>query len=439
MANEVFVFSPGPVLDALEEIAADAGEDSLEDLGDELLPRLVDAGRAREHRFDDYWRDVGTVDAYWESHQELVGDDPPIDLDDPAWPVLTQASSHRAPAHTLAGAEVGASLLAPAARVAGTVERSVIGRGAVVEAGAVVRESVVLPGAVVRAGATVERAILDDRVEIGRGAAVGEAGGKVALVGLRAQVEADGRIPAGARHPDVETTDSGGLSRAQHDGVAVDAVGALPGGLVLDRHRRLQGALDRREAEAVRLGRRRRVADVEVGDEHAAGPEEALDLREHRAGVVDVVERVAHHDDVDGGGEQRDALGADGEVDGRRAVDQEAVRRVALVERIDREAHARRARVGEAERARADVEHDLAVEEGGVVDGGLAEHPHDLRAGDLPAAPLVGVGHRLVAEQLRHVARVEAARADHGIPLGQPPAQLVVALDRAAATQPPEQ
>ena len=147
---------------------------------------------------------MGTVDAYWESHQELVGDDPPIDLDDPAWPVLTQASSHRAPARALAGAEVRASLLAPAARVAGTVERSVIGRGAVVEAGAVVRESVVLPGAVVRAGATVERAILDDRVEIGRGARVGEAGGEIALVGLRAPVEEDGRIAAGARHPDVE-------------------------------------------------------------------------------------------------------------------------------------------------------------------------------------------------------------------------------------------
>ena len=97
-----------------------------------------------------------------------------------------------------------ASLLAPAARVAGTVERSVIGRGAVVEAGAVVRESVVLPGAVVRAGATVERAILDDRVEIGRGASVGEAGGEVALVGMRAKVEEDARIAAGARHPDVE-------------------------------------------------------------------------------------------------------------------------------------------------------------------------------------------------------------------------------------------
>jgi glucose-1-phosphate adenylyltransferase len=204
VANEVFVFSPGPVLDALEELAGEAGEDGLEDLGHGLLPRLVDAGEARERRFDGYWRDVGTVPAYWECHQEVLAEEPPIDLDDPAWPVLTHAPSHRASARVLPGADVRASLLAPAARVAGTVERSVIGRAAVVEAGAVVRESVVLPGAVVRAGATVERAILDDGVEVGRDAAVGEPGGEIALVGLRAAIAPGEHVPGGARRPDAD-------------------------------------------------------------------------------------------------------------------------------------------------------------------------------------------------------------------------------------------
>jgi glucose-1-phosphate adenylyltransferase len=178
-----------------------AGDEGLEDLGDELLPRLVDAGRAREHRFTGYWRDVGTVPAYWSSHQELLDDDPPIDLDDPDWPVLTQATSHRTSAHLLGGASVEASLLAPGTRVAGIVERSVIARGAVIEAGATVRESVVLPGAVVRRGATVQRAILDDGVEVSAGARVGEAEGDIALVGLRAVVEEGATLPSGARFP----------------------------------------------------------------------------------------------------------------------------------------------------------------------------------------------------------------------------------------------
>ncbi len=202
VSNEVFAFRPAALLDALDALAEELGSDGLEDLGDELLPRLVDAGAAREHRFEGYWRDVGTVPAYWSCHQELLADTPPIDLDDPAWPVLTRASARRAPARVLSGGEVEASVLAPAARVAGSVERSVIGRGALVEAGASVRESVLLPGAVVRAGATVERAILDDGVEVRRDAAVGEAGGEIALVGIRAVVDEGARILAGGRYPD---------------------------------------------------------------------------------------------------------------------------------------------------------------------------------------------------------------------------------------------
>ena len=201
VANEVFVFRPQPLLDTLDTLADEAGDDGLEDLGHGLLPRLVEDGGAREFRFEGYWRDVGTVGSYWESHQDLLGDEPPVDLDDPGWPVLTQSALHRAPA-LVRGADIEDSLIAPASRVAGRVERSVIGRGAVVEAGAVVRESVLLPGAVVRAGATVVRAVLDDAVEICPKVTVGEEGGDIALIGLRASVRED--LLAGGRYPEVD-------------------------------------------------------------------------------------------------------------------------------------------------------------------------------------------------------------------------------------------
>jgi glucose-1-phosphate adenylyltransferase len=114
--------------------------------------------------------------------------------------VLTKAASHRASSRVLAGASIEQSLLAPASVVAGTVERSIIGRGALVEAGAVVRDSVLLPGTIVRAGSTIERAILDDGVEVRDGASVGAAGGDIALVGLEATVTED--VPAGGRLPE---------------------------------------------------------------------------------------------------------------------------------------------------------------------------------------------------------------------------------------------
>ena len=200
ISNEVFVFSPRELLDRLDALAKES--DGLEDLGDALLPGLVDDGRVRAHRFDGYWRDVGTIDAFHSAHMEQLEHPPPFDVDDPAWPVLTHAAARRASARVLAGASVGQSMLAAAATVGGTVERSVVGRGAVVEEGAVVRDSIVLPGAVVRSGATVERAILDDLVEVERGVTVGKADGEIALVGLRAQVEED--LPAGARFPEVD-------------------------------------------------------------------------------------------------------------------------------------------------------------------------------------------------------------------------------------------
>jgi glucose-1-phosphate adenylyltransferase len=184
----------------LDELEQERGQDDLEDLGHHLLPRLVDAGEARAHPFDGYWRDVGTIDAFHACHMELVEDEPPIDLDDPAWPILTRAIANRASAQVGSSASIASSLIAPGAKVAGDVSGSVLGRGVVVEKGATVRDSVLLPGAIVRAGATVTRAIIDDHVDVR--ADVGESGGAIALIGLHTTV--DETLPAGARYPEVQ-------------------------------------------------------------------------------------------------------------------------------------------------------------------------------------------------------------------------------------------
>jgi glucose-1-phosphate adenylyltransferase len=185
VANEVFVFRPAAALEALDEAAAELGEDAVEDgaladLGDTLLPRLVGAGGAVEHRLDGYWRDVGTIDAYWSAHQDLLGEQPRLDLDDRSWPVRTH-DAQRPPARLRPGCAVADSLVAPACVLHGTVERSVLGPGVRVAAGATVRDSVLLADTVVGAGATVERAVLDERTRVGTGARVGRAGGGITV------------------------------------------------------------------------------------------------------------------------------------------------------------------------------------------------------------------------------------------------------------------
>jgi glucose-1-phosphate adenylyltransferase len=91
-----------------------------------VLPRLIDRGGVRESRFAGYWRDMGTVEACWSSRQDLLAEPPPLDLGDPGWALLTRSVGHRAAARVLHVADVRESLLAPGARVAGAVERSVV-------------------------------------------------------------------------------------------------------------------------------------------------------------------------------------------------------------------------------------------------------------------------------------------------------------------------
>jgi glucose-1-phosphate adenylyltransferase len=198
--NEVFVFSPGPMLDRLEQFASELGEDELDDLGDHLLPAQTKDGAARAYPLEGYWRDVGTVDAYWQAHQDFLSAEPPIDLDDLAWPIHTRGGRHSA-ARILSSAEIDRSLISGGTRVAGRVSGSVLSPGVVVEEGATVVDSVLLPGVRVRAGATVTRSVLDDGVEVGEQATVG-GDGDVTLVGRRSVVGDGDHVAAGGRLPE---------------------------------------------------------------------------------------------------------------------------------------------------------------------------------------------------------------------------------------------
>lgn len=174
--TEVFVFDARCLLEALDELAGDGGgegdDEGLEDFGDELLPHLVRRGRVWEHRLEGYWRDVGTLESYWQSHMDLLEPEPALRLDDPAWPVLTTART-RLPARLYASACVDDSLVSPGCTVRGVVRRSVLGPGVVVEEGAEVHDTVLLHDTVVEAGAVVAGTVGDMGVRIGAEASVG--------------------------------------------------------------------------------------------------------------------------------------------------------------------------------------------------------------------------------------------------------------------------
>jgi glucose-1-phosphate adenylyltransferase len=209
VAAEIIAYRSDVLLEVLQELHrelgpdAPAGDSGLGDFGDHLLPRLVERGLTGALALEGYWRDLGQPHYYLRAHRELLRDDVGV-LGVPGWPILTRHAS-RAPARVLDGAELVDSLVSPGCVVSGRVERSVLGPGVRIEAGARVSDAVLFDDVTVESGATVSRAIVDKRCSIGKGARVGsddadlDDSDDIALVGNDAVIAPGAEVPRGAR------------------------------------------------------------------------------------------------------------------------------------------------------------------------------------------------------------------------------------------------
>jgi glucose-1-phosphate adenylyltransferase len=177
VATEIFVYDVGVLVEVLEELhrelGADAGEGDtgLGDFGEHLLPRLVDRGKVHEHPMAGYWKDLGQPHKYLAAHHDVLTDDLGV-LGDPDWPILTH-QLQRPAARVLEGGRASDSLLSPGSVVRGSVMRSVLGPGVVVEEGALVRDSVVFQDTRIQEGARVDWAIVDRDCVVGPNAELG--------------------------------------------------------------------------------------------------------------------------------------------------------------------------------------------------------------------------------------------------------------------------
>jgi glucose-1-phosphate adenylyltransferase len=177
----IYVFNTDYLADKL---ARDAEQvDSAHDFGRNILPNAVREDHVGACLFTDssgrpgYWRDVGTLDAYWQAHMELLAPDPPIELYDPAWPILTQ-TEQLPPAKLLYDSgrhgSVANSLLSGGVVLRGaTVTNSVLSSNVHVGDGTLIDEAVVLPNVRIGANCRLRRVIIDAGVEIPDGTSVG--------------------------------------------------------------------------------------------------------------------------------------------------------------------------------------------------------------------------------------------------------------------------
>ncbi len=169
----IYVFSRSRLMQRLTE---ETNGYPRSDFGQDVIPAMIKAqDRVFAYRFDGYWVDVGTLDSYWSTNLDLLEPNPPLNLYDREWPVLTRSAE--LPSVKLSPqAVVSQSMICNGSVIKGKVQRSVLGPGVHVSAGAVVHQSVIMNDSWIGPGARLENAVVDKSVIVGTGAHIGAIG-----------------------------------------------------------------------------------------------------------------------------------------------------------------------------------------------------------------------------------------------------------------------
>ncbi len=146
------------------------------DFGRDIIPAMIEAqDRVFTYQFDGYWVDVGTLDSYWATNLALLEPDPPLNLYDRQWPVLTRSAELPSVKLSLQ-AEVSQSMICNGSVIKGKVQRSVLGPGVHVSAGATVSQSIIMNDTWIGPGARLENVVIDKSVIVGTGTHIGAVG-----------------------------------------------------------------------------------------------------------------------------------------------------------------------------------------------------------------------------------------------------------------------
>jgi len=183
----IYVFN-WPYLRALWQKDA-LDPNSSNDFGNDLIPQIVETGKAMAHRFDEscvradgspaYWKDVGTVDAFWEAHIDMTNFVPELDLWDETWPIWTY--NEAVPPAKFIHNENGrrgmaiSSMIAGGCIISGTeVRNSVLFTNVHTNSYAVLDHAVILPEVIINRSAILRNVVIDRGVVIPEGLTVGE-------------------------------------------------------------------------------------------------------------------------------------------------------------------------------------------------------------------------------------------------------------------------
>ncbi|MBP7059102.1 MAG: glucose-1-phosphate adenylyltransferase [Lachnospiraceae bacterium] len=165
----IYIFS-WPVL---KEALTAMKDQSNCDFGKHVIPYCYEKGmRIFAYEFNGYWKDVGTLGAYWESNMELVDIIPEFNLYEEFWKIYTQQNSIE-PQYLASTAKVSRAIIGAGDSIYGEVTNCVLGPGIVVEEGAVIKDSILMEGVHVKKNTYIEKAIIAENTVVGESANIG--------------------------------------------------------------------------------------------------------------------------------------------------------------------------------------------------------------------------------------------------------------------------
>ena len=143
------------------------------DFGKHIIPYCREQGQKLvAYEYNGYWKDVGTLSAYWEANMELLDIIPEFNLYEEFWKIYTSGDMIP-PQYISEDAKIQRCIIGDGAEICGHVENSIIGAGVVIKKGAVVKDSIIMNGTVIEENVVAEKAIIAENTRVGAGCVLG--------------------------------------------------------------------------------------------------------------------------------------------------------------------------------------------------------------------------------------------------------------------------
>lgn len=154
----IYLFKKSVLLDILTTYC---GEKGSKDFGADLIPKIIDTCKIFAYRFDAYWKDVGTIEDYWESNMDFINNPLPLNLNS-----IKSRNYNLPSSQILNNGVVKNSIVAPGSKIFGKVINSIISPGVIIESDAIVKNSIILNNVIIRSNTRIIKSIIDENVII---------------------------------------------------------------------------------------------------------------------------------------------------------------------------------------------------------------------------------------------------------------------------------